>query len=833
MTFDEVCAHFATLGQVRPNGHGKALAACPCCGGSTGHLSIKAADSGGVLLACAKCDAKAPAIVEAAGLTMRDIAPPREESNRPRIAATYDYTDADGRPLYQVVRFDPKDFRQRRRDDSQAGGWAWNLKGVPLVLYRLPEVLAAVDRGVRVVIVEGEKDADCLAAHGVVATTACMGAGKWSKGKTAYTEPLRGADVLIIPDRDPDKKEGRPHRAGQLHAADIAESLRDVARSVAVLELRLVNGSERPLKDVSDWYAEGGTTQELLDLADRTAVDGAVYARLQREWQSGSATPTAAESKPATPPLAADALDDEETDERATLRLIARDGHRLRYCAELSRWYVWDGVIWRPDRSLTAESIAREAARAHTTDVVARGADNRRIRSALVMEGRGHVLASLKGAASDPSIAVLPEQLDCEPDTLATPSGWVDLRTGQAITPDSRRLITQVVAAPYDPTATCPRWDRFLAEVATDRADLVEYLRRWVGYCLTGHTKEQCMVVAYGRGANGKGTLWDTLRNHVFGPQYSCEAPPKLLLAQNYDAHPTELMELYRRRLVTASEVPDESRWDESKLKRLTGEDAIKGRYMRADFIEFQPTHKLVAYFNERPEVRDTTQSFWRRMKLVPFDASFLGAAADDSLRSALAKEAPGILAWAVRGAVDWYAHGLPVSRAVSDATQSYRGTEDTVGAWLADFTVDVTAVGFQTSASLFDDFERWCRKNGSDERELSKKAFGKQLRIHGAREARSESARGWDLTGCREALRLTRLTDCSEAETECVRKNANESDALQTPDTSDASRRVRLMHAHDKLPTGRDASDASCVRISPDGYNDDGNPFGIADPEF
>lgn len=557
------------------------------------------------------------------------------------------------------------------------------------------------------------------------------------------------------------------------------------------------------------------------------------------EWEPGTPIPGKRKARrdertaaKAAEVRAAEDLDEEETDEAATRRLVARDGHRLRYCAELGRWYVWDGVIWRPDRTLMVEKIAREAARAHTVEVVSNDGDPKRVTKALSMEGRNHVMNSLKGAASEPALAVLPEDLDLEPDILATPSGWVDLRTGALLPPDPSKLITQVTSAPYDPTAACPRWDRFLGEVAIDRADLVEFLRRWVGYCLTGRTKEQVLVVAYGRGANGKGTLWDTLRNHVLGPQYACEAPPKLLLARDYDSHPTELMELYRRRLVTASEVPDESRWDESKLKRLTGEDKIKGRYMRADFIEFSPTHKIVAYFNERPEVRDTTQSFWRRMKLVPFDASFLGAAADDNLRDVLASEAKGILAWAVRGAVDWYAKGLATSRAVSDATQAYKGDEDPVGSWLLEYTIDCTATSFQTSASLYDDFERWCRKNSVESKDWSKKAFGKQLRIHGAVEARSESARGWSLSACRKAMSMTRLTDVSDGPENTSCQDAKESNELRNHDTYDVTARVSPSCVRMEAPTQGATSDASCVMDAAVELVDD-NPHGISEPNF
>jgi hypothetical protein len=130
-----------------------------------------------------------------------------------KIVAEYDYVDADGRLLYQVVRLDPKDFRQRRPDPDGRGGWIWNLKGVQRVLNRLPELLKAVKNKEPVAVVEGEKDADNLASIGIVATTNAGGAGKWTK---QYSEALAGTDVIVLADND---------EAGGRHVQEVASSV--------------------------------------------------------------------------------------------------------------------------------------------------------------------------------------------------------------------------------------------------------------------------------------------------------------------------------------------------------------------------------------------------------------------------------------------------------------------------------------------------------------------------------------------------------------------------------------------------------------------------------
>jgi uncharacterized protein (DUF927 family)/5S rRNA maturation endonuclease (ribonuclease M5) len=160
-----------------------------------------------------------------------------------RIAATYDYTDEAGVLLYQTVRYDPKEFKQRRPDGK--GGWIWNLRGVRLVLYRLPAVLAAPV----VFVVEGEKDADALTELGVVVTTSPLGALKW---KSKYSEFLRGKEVIMIPDAD-DK--------GRNHAANVTQSLAGIAASVKLVELPSA-------KDSAEWIAKGGTLEALVELTE-------------------------------------------------------------------------------------------------------------------------------------------------------------------------------------------------------------------------------------------------------------------------------------------------------------------------------------------------------------------------------------------------------------------------------------------------------------------------------------------------------------------------------------------------------------------------------------
>lgn len=175
-----------------------------------------------------------------------------------RIVATYDYVDEHGEVLFQVCRFEPKTFRQRRPDPESRDGWSWSVKGVRLIPYRLPQILEAIAKGERVYIVEGEKDADNLAKEGVQATCNAMGAGKWPEGLSAH---FKDADVTILPDNDD---------AGRQHAAVVAASLKDVVKKLRVLELPDLP----PKGDVSDWLAQGGDECELTILTLKAPVWG-------------------------------------------------------------------------------------------------------------------------------------------------------------------------------------------------------------------------------------------------------------------------------------------------------------------------------------------------------------------------------------------------------------------------------------------------------------------------------------------------------------------------------------------------------------------------------
>jgi hypothetical protein len=233
-------------------------ALCPAHDDKNPSLGIAEGDDGTVLVKCRSQGCKAEAICQAIGLTLADLFPAKvrngSANGRKRIVAKYNYVDAAGKLLYQVVRYEPKGFRQRRPAGKNA--WIWNLKGVKRVLYRLPELLKAVSEGRAIFIVEGEKDAERLRRLGFVSSCNPGGAGKWTP---EYSEALRGAHVVILADNDP---------AGLSHARQVAQSLQSVAARVKIVVLPGL----KPKGDVSDWLAAGGTCEQLREIVDGTPL---------------------------------------------------------------------------------------------------------------------------------------------------------------------------------------------------------------------------------------------------------------------------------------------------------------------------------------------------------------------------------------------------------------------------------------------------------------------------------------------------------------------------------------------------------------------------------
>lgn len=415
----------------------------------------------------------------------------------------------------------------------------------------------------------------------------------------------------------------------------------------------------------------------------------------------------------------------ENTDLGNARRLTAFHGTRFRYAPELGLWLTWDGRRWGPDVTGDIDRAAKRVAEGILDEARAAG-DEKLFRWGLRSQSAGSLKAMIGLASTEPGVPVLVDHLDADPMLFNTVAGTVDLRTGDVRLHRKADLITKLAPVVFDPDASCPTWQKFLDDVFGDE-ELIGFVRRAAGYTLTGHVSEQILVFCHGSGANGKTTFLNVLRA-VFG-DYGIQLDPSVLVAGPHDQHPTGLTDLRGARFVATVETEQGRRLNEALVKQLTGSDQIRARRMHRDYFEFAPTHKLWFAGNHLPRITGTDLGIWRRLALLPFTAEFSGSKADRRMGERLAAEASGILAWAVRGCLEWQQNGLGIPAKVSEATADYRATQDHVGRFLADCCVTGDTY-YVTSKDLRTAYETWTAEQG--ERPWTAQALGRELTSRG-----------------------------------------------------------------------------------------------------
>ncbi len=301
--------------------------------------------------------------------------------------------------------------------------------------------------------------------------------------------------------------------------------------------------------------------------------------------------------------------------------------------------------------------------------------------------------------------------LDRNPWLFNVSNGTIDLRSSELHdhTPDD--LITQISEIEWSDSSACPTWDAFVSTVMGGERDLVSYLQRLVGYSLTSLTREHILAFFYGTGLNGKSTFMQTIKL-VFG-EYGCAAPRDLLFQDKHgQRHPDELARLYGKRIAICAEIGEYNRFDEAKIKDLTGGDVVAVRRMRENFWDLTPTHTLFISGNHKPHVDGDDLGIWRRIRLVPWTVTIPPELVDKALPEKLRAELPGILRWAVNGCLEWQRIGLEEPQAVLDATSDYRAESDVLGSFLTGYVIFEPDARV-TRMALRERYETWCKESG------------------------------------------------------------------------------------------------------------------------
>lgn len=411
--------------------------------------------------------------------------------------------------------------------------------------------------------------------------------------------------------------------------------------------------------------------------------------------------------------------------------LLEHHGEDLLYCGPLGGWFVWTGSRFEQDELdrvqglviSEVEDLAAEARERHMREDSKESAAM--VRSVASLQNAATVKGVLELAHCRSDVAVRIKDMDADPWLLGTPTGTVDLRTGDirgSLREDRLTKQTGVGVSFRDG----PRWLDFLGNTLQGDREIIGYIYRLLGNGLIGHVSEELLAVFYGGGFNGKSVLLDTVRT-VMG-DYAMQASPDIFMKSAGESLvSSERMNLKGQRLVVLAETSETKRLDDGRLKQLTSTDQIVGRYMKQNTARFDPTHQSILVTNNIPLIETTDEGTWRRISLIPFTYVVPKEKRIHRYADVLIKEeGPEILGWLIKGCLEYQRRGLDPPESVRVATNEYREDQDLLGKFLEERTVGKPG-GTCGATELYDAYVRWTRDNS-----MTLTAFGRKMKARG-----------------------------------------------------------------------------------------------------
>jgi putative DNA primase/helicase len=410
-------------------------------------------------------------------------------------------------------------------------------------------------------------------------------------------------------------------------------------------------------------------------------------------------------------------------------RFVDAHKDRVRFLHDLKAWLIFDGAGWREDTDGQIVRLVAECAKDMLRHAADLPADEQvpAVKWALQSQAQARIEATIALAKTMQPIAATSGQFDEDDHLLAVANGTLDLKVGKFRESDPADMISNVLGVEYDPNADCPRFEQFLVEVFDGDRELVDWMQVFLGYLLTGETKEHVLAIWHGAGCNGKSVLTGVLAK-LLGP-LAVTADFSTFLRSRSDRGPRDdLARLRSARLVTATESGEGRKFDDATVKAITGGDTIVARALYSAHVEFRPRFKIVLATNYLPRVDGEDDAIWRRLRLIPFNVNFEGRE-DRDLPAKLEAELPGILNWALEGCVRWMRDGLPTTSAVVNATREYRSGEDLLGQFLEE-RCKFNPEARTATADLMETYVAFCDEAG--ERPLTKGRLTRRLTKRG-----------------------------------------------------------------------------------------------------
>lgn len=580
--------------------------------------------------------------------------------------------------------------------------------------------------------------------------------------------------------------EGRGRSSGDTSNSGYDLALAGALTRCGVLDPDTLDAAVRARPYRASGHKAARTDRDVERVVDRALADARDRARREPRAPAAELPPPhgdddmprrADEVGEVDPPRAAvDVLDlsSERCTDLGNARVLVRlHGRDLRWCGAMpgDGWMVWDGTRWRADDTLAVrrltDDVAEEWRRNAPPEVTPALDDDDKAQNAMRKAVRAHaascesarsIRAMLEIARSRDGIASRSGDWDADNMRLNTPSATYDLERLRMYPPRREDLITRSTAV--DASAEdCPAWSAFLWTVAggtgpaIDRAaataiaaefpgseraranlhaaELVAFLQRVAGYCLSGDTSEQCMFIAYGTGANGKGTFLNTIKA-IMG-DYAQGAQVATFTDRKAISIPNDLAALAGARMVLCSEPEEGAPLAEGLVKMVTGQDTITARFLNREFFDYLPRFKLWMMTNHKPVIKGTDNGIWRRLVLVPFVVTIPEHQRDKHLPDKLRAEYPAILRWMLDGLKQWRATGLATPDVVRAASAAYRTEMDVVGDFIADrCRLDEAAAA--GNAELYGAYKTWATDLGL--RPMSHKGLSRALQQRGLKQS-------------------------------------------------------------------------------------------------
>lgn len=686
MRLEELISRFE---KVKGNGLNSYICRCPVHKDKEPSLSLKEVDDR-ILMHChAGCDTSN--ILGYVGLEVKDLFKQNntltltwqdkvkvwhhKQKGQLPLQELYPYYDDDiQKVLYYKARYQGKEIRHFRVDGDTVI-WKDVFKGIDKTLYNKSAIKKAKEANEPIYYVEGEKDVHTMEVLGVLATTA-GGATAWHKGLAKY---LEGLDVIILQDND---------EAGEKLSKQLRQDLCTMAKSIKVIV-----PSNKLHGDVTDYIQAGHTKHQLLELIGKKEEEKLEEKVLLKNYR----------------------LDD--TDNANTMAQLFGDA--LCYAYDLNKWFMYNGVKWQEDRVDGVRLLANQMIDRMQDDfgllTQAIEDDKERkkqerlyslhLKSCRSNRGKTSILNETKHL-----LPIVSTTFNTRRELLNTPQGTYNIIEKKSYPHNPQDYVSQSTSIPIVEGSKAPTWEKFIDEIFLGDKELIRYVQKAIGYSLTGFTKEQCMFIGYGDGANGKGVFKDIL-SYVLNDYVKCpQAETISQIRQGSEASP-DIINLMDARFVVCVESNKGVRFNEGLIKQLTGEDKVTARRLYCEPIAFVPQFKLWLFTNHIPEIVGTDNGVWRRLKIIPFALNLTEDKKDRDLKDKLMKEVEGIFWWCIQGINMYLEEGLKEPQIMIDLAREFRGESDMLGQFLCDCTISKKDSRVQAK-ELYSQYLEWCREN-------------------------------------------------------------------------------------------------------------------------